>query len=103
MALQAHAVACNTEFGGMGLVAIAAGHAGREHLALLERAVIVDLVEHLPVGMIETAGERRNRVRVGQRSSGEPSLGKLAAPGVAQPAGLDFYTQRARCAAADSI
>ena len=43
------------------LVAVAAGHAGREHPALLERAVIVDLVAHLPVGLIEAARQRRDR------------------------------------------
>ena len=54
--LQTGAVAGEAQLGAMRIVAIAAGDAGREHLALLERAVIVDLVEHLPVGMIETAG-----------------------------------------------
>ena len=44
-----------SQLGAVRIVAVAAGHAGREHLALLERAVIVDLVEHLPVGVIEPA------------------------------------------------
>ena len=56
VALQADAVAGRAQLGAMRLVAIAAGDAGREHLALLERAVVVDLVEHLPVGMIEARG-----------------------------------------------
>ena len=42
----------------MRIVTIAAGHACREHPALLERAVIVDLVEHLSVGMVEPTGVR---------------------------------------------
>ena len=55
MALQADAVARKPQLGAVRLVAVAAGDAGREHLALLERAVVVDLVEHLPVGMVEPA------------------------------------------------
>ena len=80
----------------MRLVAIAAGDAGGEHLALLERAVIVDLVEHLPVGVIEPACERRDDVRVGQRPARHPVLGKFAAAGVAQAAGLDLLANQRR-------
>src|SRR6516165_7672649 len=56
MALKADAVAGRAKFRGMRLVAVAASDAGREHLALLERAVIVDLVQHLAVGVIAAAG-----------------------------------------------
>jgi hypothetical protein len=52
MALQTHAVAGRTELGGMGFVAVAASHPSCKHLALLERSIIVNLVEHLPVGVI---------------------------------------------------
>jgi hypothetical protein len=69
---QADAVGSSTKLGAIRLVAIAAGDTSREHLALLERAVIVDLVEHLPVGMVEPAGERRDDMGVGQRASGSP-------------------------------
>jgi hypothetical protein len=48
----------------MRLMAVAAGDACREHLALLERTVVENLVEHLPVGMIEPARERRDPMRV---------------------------------------
>ena len=44
VALQADAVARKPQLGAVRLVAVAAGDAGREHLALLERAVVVDLV-----------------------------------------------------------
>jgi hypothetical protein len=57
VALEADAVAGYAKLPGVRLVTIAAGDAGREHLALLERAVFVDLVLHLPVGLVETAGE----------------------------------------------
>src|SRR5262249_4444868 len=46
MALQADIVARGPQFGRVRLVAIAASHAGREHPALLERSVVVDLILH---------------------------------------------------------
>ena len=57
--LQADAVSRRTKLCGVRLVTIAAGDAGREHPALLERAVVVDLVQHLPVGTVEPARQRR--------------------------------------------
>src|SRR6266851_3952680 len=74
----------------MRFVAVAAGHPGRKHLALFERAVVVDLVEHLPVGMIEPASEGRDHVGVGQGLSGNPVLREFSASRVAEPAGLDL-------------
>ena len=94
--LQADAVTGRAQLRAVRLVAIAAGDAGREHLALLERAVVVDLVQHLPVGMIEPARERRDDVRVGQRPARNPVLGEFAAARVAQAAGLDLLAHAAR-------
>src|SRR5271169_6189775 len=74
----------------MWLVAVAAGDARREHPALFERAVIVDFVEHLPVGVIETSGERRDKVGIRQRGSWHPILGKLRASRMAHAASLDL-------------
>ena len=68
----------SAQLGAVRLMAIAAGDAGREHLALLERAVVVDLVEHLPVGMIEPARKRRDRMRVGQPPAREPNPRRTA-------------------------
>ena len=104
VALQAHAVdGTGAQLGAVRVVAIAAGDTRREHLALLERSVVVDLVEHLPVGLIQPAGERRHLVRVGQRMPRHPAFRQLAAPAVAQPAGLDLGAQRLRCAAAHRV
>src|SRR5215211_5127975 len=103
MTLQADAVAGNAQLGAVRLVAIAAGDAGREHLALLERAVIVDLVAHLPVGVIEPAGKRRNDVRIGKRAARDPVLGKPGAARVAQPARLGLLAQPGGCDAARGI
>ena len=88
--LQADAVSRRTKLCGVRLVTIAAGDAGREHLALLERAVVVDLVQHLPVGTVEPARERRDGMRVRERAPRHPRLGKLAAARVTQAAGLDL-------------
>src|SRR6516164_11231351 len=84
----------------MRVVAIAAGDACREHLALLERAVIVHLVLHLPVGEIELARERRDDMGVGQPAPRHPVLGELAAARVTQSAGLDLLAQQCRRKAA---
>ena len=92
--LQTGRIAGKAQLGAMRIVAIAAGDTGGEHLALLERAVIINLIQQLPIGVIEPAAQRRNHVRAGQGSSRDPSLGKLAASGVAQPARLDLGTQR---------
>src|SRR5271170_2481011 len=78
----------------MRIVTIAAGNALRKHPALLERAIIVDFVLHLPVGMIEPAAEGRYRMGFGERLAGLPVLGKFAAPRVTQSTGLNFPAQR---------
>src|SRR3954464_13391063 len=84
------AVSRRTKLCGVRLVTIAAGAAGREHPALLERAVVVDLVQYLPVGTVEPARQRRDGMRVRERAPRHPRLGKLAAARVTQAAGLDL-------------
>src|SRR5262245_38677155 len=101
--LQAGAVAGSAELAAMRLVAIAAGHARREHLALLERAVVVDLVPHLPVGVVKTVAYRRDHMCVGQPSTRNPCFGGLAAASVTKAAGLDLRSQGSRRAAANSV
>ena len=94
MALLADGVTRSAKLAAVRLVAVAAGHAGCEHLALLERAVVVDLVAHLPVGLVEAARKRRDRVRVGEPASGDPILGKFSAARVTEAAGFDFLAQQ---------
>ncbi|MGZ9112519.1 MAG: hypothetical protein ACXW3X_15970 [Rhodoplanes sp.] len=94
MALQARVVAGIPQLGAVRVVAIAAGDARSKHFALLERAVIVDFVALLAVGVIEPARDRRDVVRVGQRPSGNPALGKRAAARMTEPAGLDLFADR---------
>ena len=96
MTLQANAVTGRAQLRAVRLVAIAAGDAGRKHPALLERAVIVDFVEHLPVGVIAPAGERRDPVRVGKPPAWNPVLGESGAARVAEAAGLDLLAQQRR-------
>src|SRR5262245_54755698 len=88
--LQADAVRGCAKLAAVRLVAIAAGDTGGKHLALLERAVVVDLVQHLSIGVVEAAGERRDDMGVGQRAAGNPVLRERTAAGVAQAAGLDL-------------
>ena len=75
VALQADLVAGEFQLGAVRVVAIAAGDACCVHLALLERAVIIDLIEHLAVGLVEPLGERSDEMRVGERPPGHPIFG----------------------------
>src|SRR5947199_243189 len=84
-------------------VAVAAGDASRKHFALLERAVIIDLIAHLPVGLVVSAPEWRDHMRVRKLASRHPILGELAAARVAQPAALDLLAQQRRREAAPRI
>ncbi len=101
--LQADAIGRSAELGAVRLVAIAAGDTRREHLALLERAVVVDLVQHLPVGLIKSLTYRRDCVRLGKPSARSPCFGELAAASVAEAAGFDLRPQDSRRAAANGI
>jgi hypothetical protein len=58
--LKAGAVSGDPQLGIMWVVTVAAGHAGREHLALLEGTIIVGLlnIQYLSVGVIKTAPNR---------------------------------------------
>ena len=96
MTLQANAVTGRAQRRAVRLVAVAAGDAGRKHPALLERAVVVDLVAHLPVGVIVPARERRDHVRVGKPPAWNPVLGESGASRVAEAAGLDLLAQQRR-------
>jgi hypothetical protein len=103
VALQANAIAWSAQLGGMGVKTIAACDAGREHLALLERTVIVLLVAHLPVRMIKPASKERDGVRVGQGLSRHPVFRKFAASRMVPPAGLDLSARLRRRDAALGI
>jgi hypothetical protein len=88
--LEADIVPGETQLCAVWLVAVAAGDTGCKHLALFERSVIVDLVEHLPVSMIEPACERRDDMRVGQPLAGNPIFREGNTARVAKSAGLDL-------------
>src|SRR5262249_3234068 len=81
--LQAGAVGRGAKLAAVRLVAVAAADTGREHLALLERAVVVDLVLHLPVSVIKALAYWRDHVRLGQPSAWNPCFGGLAAASMA--------------------
>ena len=81
----------------MRVVAIAAGDAGRKHPALLERAVIVDFVLHLPIREIKSPPKLRNSVGVRQPPARHPVLGEFGPARMAQTAGLYLLAQSRRC------
>src|SRR5262249_56712830 len=88
--LRAAAVGGGPQLGAVRLMTIAAGDAGLEHPALLERAVIVNLVEHLPVRLIEALPQRRDSMGVGQRAARDPVLRKAPPERMAQTARVDL-------------
>ena len=67
----------------MGVMTVTAGDTGGKHLALLERAIVIDLVAHLPVRMVEPGSEEGDGVRVGQGLARRPVLGKFTTSRVA--------------------
>ena len=72
--LEADGIAGKPQLRAVWVVAIATGYASREHFALLEGAVVIDLVEHLPVGGIEPSAEERYGMRIGEPLAREPIL-----------------------------
>ena len=99
MALPADAVAGLPKLQRVRLVAIATGDALREHPALEERAVVVDLAAHLAVAPVETFLEERDAMGVEQWRSVDVVFGELAGARVAAPAELDLARRVARAAA----
>ena len=94
--MQTYAITGSAKLRAMRLVAITTGHASGKHLALLEDAIIVNLIAHLPIGIVQAAGERTNDMGVRKRSSRYPILGKFAAAGVTKAACLDFLASERR-------
>jgi hypothetical protein len=90
---EADSITRKPQLGAVWVVAIATGDARGEHLALLERAVIIDLVEHLTVGRIKPSAKECYGMRVGEPLAGDPILRELTAACVAQPAGLNLLAQ----------
>src|SRR5262249_6536473 len=84
VALQADAITGRTQSGAVRIVAIAARHARCEHLALLERKVVVELLDiaHLTVGVGKIAKHRRWQMCVRQCLPGNPFVRELCAPRV---------------------
>src|SRR5690242_4489444 len=101
--LQAGAVRGSAKLAAVRLVAVAAGDTRREHLALLERAVVVDLVQHLPVGVIKALAYRCDCVGLGQPLARSPCFGELPTASVAEAAAFDLRPQGPRRATANSI
>ena len=97
--LVADAVALGAQLQRMRLVAIAAGHALHEHPALAERGVVVDLVQHLAVGLEQARLQQGRHVRVEELLAGTPAFGDPGAARMADAAGLELRRAGLRRAA----
>src|SRR5262245_5391322 len=88
MTLAADAISWRAKRGTMWVVAIAAGHPQRKHLALPERQVVVDLfnVAHLPVGISQVSIHRRDQVSLRKQLPGHPFFRELRTSGMAEAA-----------------
>src|SRR5262249_12906060 len=82
VALQADAIPRRTQSGAVRIVAIAACDTRCEHLALLERKVVVELLDisHLTVGVCEVAIHLGWQMRIGKRLPRNPFFRELRAP-----------------------
>ncbi len=96
VALRADRVARRPQLLAVRIVAIGAGDAVRVHPALQERAVVEDLVAHLPVGVIQTGLEQRRTKGVGEAPARGVLVAELAAPRMAARAGFDLARRLAR-------
>ena len=97
--LVADAVALGAQLQRMRLVAVAAGDALREHLALAKRGVVVDLVQHLAVGLEQARLQQGRHVRLEELLAGAPAFGDPGAAGMADAAGLELLGAGPRRAA----
>lgn len=81
MALRTDAGARHLQCGAVQIVVVAVGYTFCEHLALLERSVVVGLlvVAHLAIGMEAQAVEQAQAVGIRERSFWRPFLRELAA------------------------
>ncbi len=90
MALRADRVALGLLLQAVRVVTVRAGHAGCMHLALEERAVVVDLVLHLPVRPVQPFGEQRRPVRHEERLARHVRVESFRSTGMTRSADLDF-------------
>ena len=96
MALAANSVAGELQLSGMRIVAIRAGDACREHLALQERGVIIDLVTLLAVRIIKARSEGGGPEGVEEFSDFGRIGCELLAPRMTARADLDLLGGGAR-------
>ena len=96
VALQAHRVAVTLEPARVRVVAVGAAYAVRIHPALAERAVDVDLIELLAVGVVQARRQAHGQVVVEQRFAGHRRRRQFGAPRMAGCADRDLARRAGR-------
>src|ERR1700728_1903050 len=96
MTLLTKTVPVRPKLGTVRLMAIAAGHAGMEHPALNEGAVLVVLLFYLPVGKVVVFIKQRDAIIVADRLAMHVVFVNLAAPRVTSCAHLNLPLRLAR-------
>jgi hypothetical protein len=74
----------------MRFVAVTARHSGTIHLALQKRAIDIDFILHLAIGMVQTGVEEAWQMGLHERPSRKIVLGEQTAAGVAVGAQFDL-------------
>ena len=83
VALRTGRIAFGFKLCAVRIMTVAAAHTSLIHPTLQKRAVDIDLVEDLPVGMIKLCAQRRRQKIIEQRSAMAVVDAELLAPGVA--------------------
>jgi hypothetical protein len=96
VAARAETVVRERDLARVHVVAVAARHAAAVHLRLQERAVLVDLVQDLSVGVVERGVEEAHVVAVGERTAERVRRAVRTATRVAPRARLDLGTEDTR-------
>jgi hypothetical protein len=88
VALKAQRVAVGVQLQRVAVVAVSAGDVASIHLGLQERAVDVDLVEDLAVGVVQPLAQQRRQIVVEQTLVGVVVVAELGTPAVTRRASL---------------
>src|SRR5439155_19962576 len=89
MAARAERISFGAELRGVRIVTIGAAHAALVHLALPERAVLVDLVVDPPIGEVERLADQLRHELVEERVARSARGADAMAPRMARRAGID--------------
>jgi hypothetical protein len=93
VAAHAEGIPARQELEAVGIVAVAAPHSALVHPALQEGAVLVDLLEHLSVGVVEVRAKRHRHEVVEEGATRAILAAHQMPPGMTGCAGVDLVAR----------